>query len=258
VDGGPGAAAGSAAAVNAGRRAGEGGHDQALWTMIVAVPAFLSILRRWVEAGGDLQTTLLLVEHVNPVNLVTTLVVTATWLMTAALVAVFAAGSIAVAGGAGPGGPVTAGTGGRRNAAASPLPFARWTAATPPWLKATTFTLAALTWQTLYLPTLLLAFLVTFQPAAVGAGPDRLRAARPPAAGRAGRGRADPARCAAAVRLPGARVGAGAARGRVGEHPDRAGAAPHRGRGAGRGRGRGAPGGARRSGGGRLLAQAPG
>jgi hypothetical protein len=67
---------------------------QALWSLAVGVPALVSVLRLWIEAGGDLQTTLLLVSNVGPINLLATFVVTAAWLVSAVVVVVLALGRL--------------------------------------------------------------------------------------------------------------------------------------------------------------------
>ncbi len=126
---------------------------QAFWTLIVGAPLVLSVLRLWVEAGGELQTTLLLVANVDPINLIAAFVVTASWLAATVLVAVFAVGGVLLAN--------EAATGGRDT-----LPrwlFARWRAAAPPWLTIGCFLLGALTWEILFLPLLLLAACAAFQ-----------------------------------------------------------------------------------------------
>jgi hypothetical protein len=121
--------------------------SQAFWTVAIGVPVLLSVLRLWVEAGGELQTTLLLVEHIDPVNLVAALVATGTWLVSAIFVGGLAIGG--VLNGSGPAG--------------ERYWIARWANTTPVWIKAGAFGLAALTWQVLYLPLLLLAACAAFQ-----------------------------------------------------------------------------------------------
>jgi len=128
-------------------------NGQAFWTLVVGLPALLSVLRLWIEAGGDLQTTLLLVANVAPINLMAALVVTTTWLVTTGLVAVFAVGGVLLA----------AKPSSRPKAWSRPMLFARWAAAAPKWMKAGAFLFAALTWQILYLPLLLLAACAAFQ-----------------------------------------------------------------------------------------------
>ncbi|HEY0696709.1 MAG TPA: hypothetical protein VGD43_02755, partial [Micromonospora sp.] len=124
---------------------------ESFWTVAVGLPALVSVLRLWAEAGGDLETTLLLVANVGPVNLFAGLVVTATWLVSAALVAVFAVGTLTR-----PGMPAG---GGRLS---WPTLFAQLDWAAPRWLRIIAFVLAGLTWQLLYLPLLLLAACATF------------------------------------------------------------------------------------------------
>jgi hypothetical protein len=138
--------------------------SQSFWTLVVGVPAIFSVLRLGVEAGGELQTTLLLVANVGPVNLVAGFVTTAARLVSTALVAVFAIGGVlaasttrppttlAVPGGAGRAGPL------RRR----PL-FARWVDITPAWFVLASFAVAVATWQISYLPLLVPAFAAAFQ-----------------------------------------------------------------------------------------------
>ncbi|HET8683468.1 MAG TPA: hypothetical protein VFM54_16600 [Micromonosporaceae bacterium] len=129
--------------------------SQAFWTVVVALPAAFSLLRLWVEAGGQVQTTLLLVANVSAINLLAAMFITGTRLVTMGLVAVFAIGGILGL------------SADAAEAAGSPLPrrplFARWVEAAPLWLLTTTFVLAAATWQILYLPLLVPAFVATFQ-----------------------------------------------------------------------------------------------
>lgn len=124
---------------------------ESFWTIAVGLPALVSVLRLWAEAGGDLETTLLLVANVGPVNLFAGLVVTATWLVSAALVTVFAIGSLTRTG-------VPAAT----DRIAWTSFFAQLSWATPSWLRIIAFVLAALTWQLLYLPLLILAACAAF------------------------------------------------------------------------------------------------
>ncbi|MEV0455068.1 hypothetical protein [Catellatospora methionotrophica] len=125
-------------------RAGQG-----FWTVAVGVPAVFSVMRLWIEAGGELQTTLLLVANVGPVNLLAALFTTATRLVTTGLVAVFALGAVLA---------VSTGDWTRRR----PL-FARWYIMAPPWFLAGLFTIALATWQIIYLPLLVVAAVAVFQ-----------------------------------------------------------------------------------------------
>ncbi|MFG3557394.1 hypothetical protein ACGGAQ_23700 [Micromonospora sp. NPDC047557] len=132
--------------------------SQSFWTAVVGVPAIFSVLRLGVEAGGELQTTLLLVANVGPVNLLAGFLTTAARLLSTGLVAVFALGAVLAVSVE----QLPPGT--RRR----PL-FARWADLTPAWVVLASFLLALLTWPLLYLPLLLPAFAAAFQ-----LRPDRL------------------------------------------------------------------------------------
>ncbi|MDG4806668.1 hypothetical protein O7634_07840 [Micromonospora sp. WMMD1120] len=126
--------------------------SQSFWTAVVGVPAIFSVLRLGVEAGGELQTTLLLVANVGPVNLLAGFLTTAARLLSTGMVAVFALGAVlAVSADRLP-------AGSRRR----PL-FARWADITPAWVVLASFLLALITWPLLYLPLLLPAFVAAFQ-----------------------------------------------------------------------------------------------
>ncbi|WP_428963224.1 hypothetical protein [Micromonospora fluostatini] len=131
--------------------------SQSFWSAVVGVPAVFSVLRLGVEAGGELQTTLLLVANVGPVNLLAGFLTTAARLLSTGLVAVFALGAVLAV-------------------SADRLPptfrrplFARWVEITPDWFVVASFLLALATWKLLYLPLLLPAFAAAFQ-----LGPERL------------------------------------------------------------------------------------
>ncbi|SCL14878.1 hypothetical protein [Micromonospora inyonensis] len=132
--------------------------SQSFWTLVVGVPAVFSVLRLAVEAGGELQTTLLLVANVGPVNLIAGFLTTAAQLVSTVLVAIFALGAVFAVSADGPApdadGPVPA--------ARRPL-FARWADITPAWLVLTSFLFALVTWELLYLPLLLPAVAAAFQ-----------------------------------------------------------------------------------------------
>ncbi|WP_410814692.1 hypothetical protein [Micromonospora sp. 067-2] len=125
--------------------------SQSFWTALVGVPAIFSVLRLGVEAGGELQTTLLLVANVGPVNLLAGFLTTAARLLSTGLVAVFALGAVLAV-------SVDRLPPGTRR----PL-FARWADLTPAWVVLASFLLALLTWPLLYLPLLLPAFVAAFQ-----------------------------------------------------------------------------------------------
>ncbi|MFG2048466.1 hypothetical protein ACGFIW_13690 [Micromonospora sp. NPDC048935] len=126
--------------------------SQSFWTALVGVPAIFSVLRLGVEAGGELQTTLLLVANVGPVNLLAGFLTTAARLLSTGMVAVFALGAVLAVGA----NQLPPGT--RRR----PL-FARWADLTPAWVVLASFLLALITWPLLYLPLLLPAFAAAFQ-----------------------------------------------------------------------------------------------
>jgi hypothetical protein len=122
-------------------------HREAFWALAVGVPGVLSVLRLWVEAGGELQTTLLLVSHVGPLNLVAALFATATQVVTAVLIAIFTAGGIlrAAVANAGDDSPLRKRT---------PL-IVRFTDTLPTWALVAALLLALATWRIMYLPLLL-------------------------------------------------------------------------------------------------------
>jgi hypothetical protein len=130
-------------------------HREAFWTLVVGAPAGLSVLRLWVESGGDLQTTLLLVSNVGPLNLGAALFATVTQLVTVVLIAWFAIGGIlrATAAADRPDGRL----------GSRPPGVARMTAAAPFWFVAATFLVAALTWKIIFLPLLVPAAVAAFQ-----------------------------------------------------------------------------------------------
>lgn len=127
---------------------GRSSDSQAFWTLAVGTPVVLSVMRLWVEAGGELQTTLLLVANVNQINLIAALLTTTGWFAATVIVAVLSAGGILLA-----------------SSRDEPSPFliARWAANAPMWLKFGGFLLAGLSWKILYLPLLFLAFCAAFQ-----------------------------------------------------------------------------------------------
>jgi hypothetical protein len=125
----------------------DGRDKTGFWSVVIGVPVLLSVLRLWVEAGGELQTTLLLVAHVDPINLIAALIATGSWLASAMFVAALAAGGVLNA----------SGPAGERSW------LARWAGQAPPWVKFASFTIAAVTWQLIYLPLLLVAACATFQ-----------------------------------------------------------------------------------------------
>jgi len=123
---------------------------EAFWTLFVALPAAFSILRLWVESGGQLQTMLLLVSNVSATNLIASMLVTGTPLVTTGIIAAIAIGSVL-------------------DISTEHLPadrrpaFARFTRTLPDWFIVAIFVLAFATWKILYLPLLAPAVMVTIQ-----------------------------------------------------------------------------------------------
>lgn len=129
--------------------------SQAFWTIAVALPAAFSLLRLWIEAGGQEQLVLLLAANVSATNLLAALFVTGTRVVSMGLVVIFAIGGVLAV-------SAEAAEAAGRPLARQPL-FARWTETAPMWLLTTTFVLAAATWPILYLPLLLPALVTSFQ-----------------------------------------------------------------------------------------------
>ncbi|MCW3813156.1 hypothetical protein ONA91_01610 [Micromonospora sp. DR5-3] len=125
--------------------------SQSFWTAVVGVPAVFSVLRLGVEAGGELQTTLLLVANVGTVNLLAGFLTTAAQLLSAGLVAVFALGAV-----------LRISVDRMPPGVRRPL-FVRWVDTTPAWFAVASFLLALVTWPLLYLPLLVPAFVAAFQ-----------------------------------------------------------------------------------------------
>lgn len=137
---------------------------QSFWTVAVGVPAIVSVLRLVVEAGGELQTTLLLVANVNPVNLVAAFVTTSTRMASALLVLLFAISAV-LAASVGPG---------THRTDRDPRPLVvRWKNVAPMWFAIVVVVVAFATWQLLYLPLLLLGTAAMFQ-----LSPNRLHPSR--------------------------------------------------------------------------------
>ncbi|MFI6823643.1 hypothetical protein ACIBJE_22270 [Micromonospora sp. NPDC050187] len=146
------------APVDAGRAERRDRASQSFWTLVVGVPAVFSVLRLAVEAGGELQTTLLLVANVGPVNLIAGFLTTAAQLVSTVLVAIFALGAVFAVSADGP----AADADGPSAPARRPI-LARWVDITPAWLVLASFLFALVTWELLYLPLLLPATAAAFQ-----------------------------------------------------------------------------------------------
>jgi hypothetical protein len=133
---------------------GEVQNSQAFWTLIVGVPAAVSVLRLWVESGGELQTTLLLVSNVGPLNLGAALFATTSQLATVVLIAAWATTRIVQV--AVENTPET-----------SPLrehpPLITRLPLPPLWGMLVTYFVAVLTWKILYIPLLVPAYVAMTQ-----------------------------------------------------------------------------------------------
>jgi hypothetical protein len=130
-------------------------YREAFWTIAAGAPVVLSVLRLWVEAGGELQTTLLLAANVPTLNLVAALFVTSTQAIIMVLIAVLTVGGILNA-------TVHVAPQGSRLRAHVPL-VAKLATVAPLWFVIAAFGLAVLTWRILYLPMLLPAVVAVSQ-----------------------------------------------------------------------------------------------
>jgi hypothetical protein len=128
---------------------------EAFWSLVVGLPATLSVLRLWVESGGDLQITLLLVSNVSPLNLAAGLFATVAQVGAVVLIALFSAGGILQA--------AVQATPAQSSLRLRPPLIARVFVATPTWFMVATYILAILTWRIDYLPLLLPAAMAAFQ-----------------------------------------------------------------------------------------------
>lgn len=129
--------------------------SQSFWTFAVSIPAILSVMRLVVETGGELQTTLLLVANVNPINLVAAFLVTGTRLVSALLIMVFAISAILDATVPALNPPLAA-------KLRSSL-IVRWKKAAPTWFVWLVVAIAVFTWEALYLPWLIPALVAMYQ-----------------------------------------------------------------------------------------------
>ncbi|MBB5866823.1 hypothetical protein F4553_000202 [Allocatelliglobosispora scoriae] len=130
-------------------------HREAFWTLVVGLPAAFSVLRLWVESGGELQITLLLVSNVGPANLAAALFATVTQLVTVVLIALFAIGGILWA-------ALDAAPPESRLREFPPLVL-RLALSAPGSIVVVAFVLALLTWKILYLPLLVPAAVAVVQ-----------------------------------------------------------------------------------------------
>jgi hypothetical protein len=130
-------------------------YREAFWTLAAGAPVVLSLLRLWVESGGELQTTLLLASNVPTLSLVAALFVTSTQAVTMVLIAMLTAGGILNA-------TVRVAPEDSRLRAHVPL-VGKLANAAPLWFVLAIFALALLTWRIFYLPLLLPAVVAVSQ-----------------------------------------------------------------------------------------------
>jgi hypothetical protein len=123
---------------------------QAFWSLVLGLPVLILVVRLSILARGDLQTTLLLVSNVGPVNLLAAVMVTAAWFVPTAAVAVFAIVGLTRAG----------------LLAEAEAPWWRRLLAAasraPRWIVVAAFAAAAVTWQLVFVPMLFMAYCVSF------------------------------------------------------------------------------------------------
>jgi hypothetical protein len=102
-----------------------------------------------VEAGGSVETTLVLAANVSPVSLVAVAVTTGSWLFSGTVVAVLAIHAVF-----------------RRSHPKHTArhSFVDWVTAGPAWFKVSAFVLAAVTWKLMFLPILLLCVVAVYLP----------------------------------------------------------------------------------------------
>jgi len=134
--------------------ASEGQNSQAFWTLIVGVPASVSVLRLWVESGGELQTTLLLASNFGPLNLGAALFATTLQFVTIVLIATWAAAGIL---------QTAVASAPRRSQLRKHPPLLTRVPLPPPWGVLVTLFVAVLTWKILYLPLLVPAYVAMSQ-----------------------------------------------------------------------------------------------
>lgn len=116
---------------------------QWLRVLLPALPLVLLVLRLWELSRQDLQTMLLLIQYVNPVGLITALVVALIWVLPAVILTVRTLSVVLL---------VSDPDSGSR--------LARESDRMPGWVVVVAVLLAAFTWQLRFLPTLLMSVLM--------------------------------------------------------------------------------------------------
>jgi hypothetical protein len=119
-------------------------NQQWLLTLVPAFPLVLPMLRLWYLSQQDIPTMLLLVQYVNPLGLLTALVITLVWMLPAVILVGRTLGTLLL---------VSAHN--REEATRSWL--VRASLRIPDWVVLVVVVLATLTWQLRFLPMLLMA-----------------------------------------------------------------------------------------------------
>lgn len=115
---------------------------QGPWPLIVGVPVTVSALHVWIQSGGNMQLTLLMLQNINPVSFFTTMVYAALWQLAMVPVLILAVGSLILRSADGPA---------DEEALAARYAFARWTRRIPSYVRWISFALAAVSWPVMYL-----------------------------------------------------------------------------------------------------------
>ncbi|MGH3742839.1 MAG: hypothetical protein ACRDT1_16135, partial [Micromonosporaceae bacterium] len=119
------------------------GDRQWLWALLPAFPVVLLVLRLWLLSRQNLQTMLLLAQHVSPVGLITALVTTLIWVLPAAILTVRALSALLLV-----------------SHPQSESRLAQQSRRMPGWVVWLAVLLGGLTWQVRFLPVLLMATLM--------------------------------------------------------------------------------------------------
>lgn len=115
---------------------------QGPWPLIVGIPVTVSALHVWIQSGGNMQLTLLMLQNINPVSFFTTMVFAALWQLAMVPVLILAVGSLILR---------SADSPADEEALAARYAFARWTRRIPNYVRWISFALAAISWPVMYL-----------------------------------------------------------------------------------------------------------
>lgn len=115
---------------------------QGPWPLIVGIPVTVSALHVWIQSGGNMQLTLLMLQNINPVSFFTTMVFAALWQLAMVPVLILAVGSLILRSAADPA---------DEEVLTARYAFARWTRRIPNSVRWISFALAAISWPVMYL-----------------------------------------------------------------------------------------------------------